>query len=333
MTELITEILIFLAIAAILGLLIGYLIWGWSRRGLIAAARAEGAAGARTSVDGSSGLRQQLDACAEERAVLERENDALQLRIDAFEAEQTAVSELQSGDDDDGGAAAESAMADLRAELDAALLARTEAEAENARLSSQVAALDAAGKSAQSDAATALALRAQLDAAKAERAGLQTRIASLEAAAGDASSDAAAVSELRAQLDACAAARASLESENAALQDRLDVMVGAQPLAPEQQNAAVQTPVEAAPAPASLLTERPDEVDDLKEIKGVGPKMEGVLNDKGVYLFRQVANFSAQDVAWVNEAIEAFPGRIERDQWVAQAQTLYLAKYGKGHND
>jgi predicted flap endonuclease-1-like 5' DNA nuclease len=91
-------------------------------------------------------------------------------------------------------------------------------------------------------------------------------------------------------------------------------------------------PANTVPAPSSLLTERPDEVDDLKRIKGVGPKMEGILNDKGVYLFRQVANFSAEDVAWVNEAIEAFPGRIERDNWVGQAQDLYREKYGRPHD-
>ena len=61
--------------------------------------------------------------------------------------------------------------------------------------------------------------------------------------------------------------------------------------------------------------------------------MEKVLNDKGVYLFHQVANFSPEDVAWVNDAIEAFPGRIERDDWVGQAQTLFREKYGRSHQD
>ena len=99
---------------------------------------------------------------------------------------------------------------------------------------------------------------------------------------------------------------------------------------PEPEPTAQAAPVE---EPTSLLTERPDEVDDLKRIKGVGKVMEAVLNDKGVYLFRQIANFSAKDVAWVNEAIEALPGRIERDNCVGQAQELYRDKYGRSHED
>ena len=73
--------------------------------------------------------------------------------------------------------------------------------------------------------------------------------------------------------------------------------------------------------PAALF-ERPDERDDLKRIKGIGPVMEGVLNALGVTTFRQLASFSPEDVERVSEAIGTFPGRIERDDWVGRARQL-----------
>lgn len=77
-----------------------------------------------------------------------------------------------------------------------------------------------------------------------------------------------------------------------------------------------------APAPANLHATRPDTVDDLKRIKGVGPKMEAVLNDKGVYQFSQIAAFTDADLRWLDAATGSFPGRAERDDWVGQARTL-----------
>ncbi|MEZ0539877.1 hypothetical protein [Fibrella arboris] len=61
------------------------------------------------------------------------------------------------------------------------------------------------------------------------------------------------------------------------------------------------------------------EADDLKDIIGVGPFLEKKLHAIGIYTFRQVANFTKEDVAKVNDIIEFFPGRIERDDWVGQS--------------
>jgi len=62
--------------------------------------------------------------------------------------------------------------------------------------------------------------------------------------------------------------------------------------------------------------------DDLKEIKGIGPFIEKKLNALGIYNFSQIANFNAEDGDKVNEAIEFFPGRVKRDNWVGQAKKL-----------
>ncbi|WP_077919803.1 hypothetical protein [Spirosoma sp. 209] len=70
------------------------------------------------------------------------------------------------------------------------------------------------------------------------------------------------------------------------------------------------------------------EADDLKDIVGVGPFLERKLHSLGIYTFRQVANFTKEDIDQVNEIIEFFPGRIERDNWVDQSKSFYEKKYG-----
>jgi len=62
--------------------------------------------------------------------------------------------------------------------------------------------------------------------------------------------------------------------------------------------------------------------DDLKSIKGVGPKLEAMLNEMGFYHFDQVASWGAEEVSWVDQNLTGFKGRVSRDDWVAQAKLL-----------
>ncbi|MGH1493833.1 MAG: helix-hairpin-helix domain-containing protein [Acidimicrobiales bacterium] len=62
--------------------------------------------------------------------------------------------------------------------------------------------------------------------------------------------------------------------------------------------------------------------DDLKVVNGIGPVMEKTLNGFGINTWEQLAAFSKADVEKVTAAIDAFPGRIERDEWVSQAGDL-----------
>jgi NADH-quinone oxidoreductase subunit E len=61
--------------------------------------------------------------------------------------------------------------------------------------------------------------------------------------------------------------------------------------------------------------------DDLKRISGVGPKLEGLLNEMGFYHFDQIAAWTPAEIAWVDARLK-FKGRIERDGWIAQAAAL-----------
>ena len=64
------------------------------------------------------------------------------------------------------------------------------------------------------------------------------------------------------------------------------------------------------------------EADDLKVIVGVGPFLEKKLNAIGIYTFQQIANFTPTDIDQVNDVIEFFPGRIQRENWVGQSTRL-----------
>ncbi len=86
--------------------------------------------------------------------------------------------------------------------------------------------------------------------------------------------------------------------------------------------AAAKPKAKAAPKPKVLYTDGPTDgtPDDLKLIKGIGPKFEKDLNSKGIYYFRQIAAWKKKDVTMVEGIIDSIPGRIERDSWVPQAK-------------
>ncbi|MBN8182764.1 NADH-quinone oxidoreductase subunit E [Roseibium aggregatum] len=73
--------------------------------------------------------------------------------------------------------------------------------------------------------------------------------------------------------------------------------------------------------PELLKKARGGKPDDLKKLKGVGPKLEATLNELGFFHFDQVASWGPQEVAWVDSRLK-FKGRIERDGWIEQAKVL-----------
>ncbi len=89
---------------------------------------------------------------------------------------------------------------------------------------------------------------------------------------------------------------------------------------------------EAAP---KLYDTKPGQVDDLKMISGIGPKIEAILHDMGIWLFSQIASWGPAEIKWVDARLK-FKGRIIREDWVAQADALaaggreeYVKRFGK----
>jgi predicted flap endonuclease-1-like 5' DNA nuclease len=102
------------------------------------------------------------------------------------------------------------------------------------------------------------------------------------------------------------------------------------PAEPEPEAAAepesVSHPLEIALRPgdkANLLVEAAfGNEDDLEVINGIGPMLGELLNEIGVYYFWQIAEWGPAEIEWVDNKLEHFKGRIERDEWVAQAKEL-----------
>ena len=89
--------------------------------------------------------------------------------------------------------------------------------------------------------------------------------------------------------------------------------------------------------PEMLSAPRGGIADDLKFIKGIGPKLESLLNEVGVWHFDQIASWKAREIAFVDAKLVGFHGRITRDEWVKQARVLaaggateFSAKVKKG---
>ncbi len=79
-------------------------------------------------------------------------------------------------------------------------------------------------------------------------------------------------------------------------------------------------PADAGQKPQGLTEARGGQPDDLKRIKGVGPKLEKLLHSMGYFHFDQIAAWTDTEIAWVDDNLEGFKGRVSRDNWVSQAK-------------
>jgi NADH-quinone oxidoreductase subunit E len=170
-------------------------------------------------------------------------------------------------------------------------------------------------------------LRGELTAAGEARAAAERaqREAEQRAAAGEPELK-ARITRLERELEAARAGAAAQRKEIERLEmvvSELEVGAAEAPaaIAPvadlpvgSAETAAGDAPPEGMPAPDG-------EPDDHKRISGIGPGIEKTLHELGVFHFRQIAAFTPQNVAWVNRRLR-FKGRIEREDWIGQAQTL-----------
>ena len=91
-----------------------------------------------------------------------------------------------------------------------------------------------------------------------------------------------------------------------------------------------------APSPAFAESGLAASGDDLRRIKGVGPKLVVMLQQQGITAFSQIAGWTDADIARVDARLGPFAGRIRRDSWIDQAKFLaaddtagFEAKFGK----
>ena len=158
--------------------------------------------------------------------------------------------------------------------------------------------------------------RAELEKCQAKHADKDARIATLEA-----------------DLEAAKAAKASTASKSAKAKASATPAPATAPTPSETRDASagadkdydgdgVIEGKDEGTKPATLAAARDGGPDDLKRIKGIGPKLEKLCHSLGFYHFDQVAAWTADEVAWVDANLEGFKGRVSRDKWVAQAKLL-----------
>ena len=80
-------------------------------------------------------------------------------------------------------------------------------------------------------------------------------------------------------------------------------------------------PVKADPKPRALPAPRHGTPDNLRQIRGIGPKIEASLHEMGIFHFDQIAAWTPENIDWVDARL-AFKGRVTREAWVEQARTL-----------
>ncbi|MDP3262802.1 MAG: NADH-quinone oxidoreductase subunit E [Tabrizicola sp.] len=97
----------------------------------------------------------------------------------------------------------------------------------------------------------------------------------------------------------------------------------ATPLAtPEAKVRPTEVATGPAKRPEALAAARGGKPDDLSLIVGIGPKLAALCNRLGFYHFDQIANWTSEEITWVDANLEGFKGRVTRDRWVPQAKIL-----------
>jgi predicted flap endonuclease-1-like 5' DNA nuclease len=186
--------------------------------------------------------------------------------------------------------------------------------------------------------------RRNADDAAAGRTRLEKEIAELRAkgpapaAVGDSDEVARLKSELDKARTEAATCHVNLDQANAEiakLKAAPAVDLAAAP-APVAAFAAVPAAAAADDSWPTFLSAPRGQADDLRLIKGVGEKLNTLLNSLGVFHFKQIAAWSEAQVAEVDGKLANFKGRIARDKWQEQAGLLadgkiveFNAKFGQ----
>ncbi|WP_448578445.1 hypothetical protein [Thermaurantiacus sp.] len=90
----------------------------------------------------------------------------------------------------------------------------------------------------------------------------------------------------------------------------------------EEAPAPVGTAEQEPPPPLPAMKPAAGPPDDLRLIKGIGPKLQAMLNAMGVTRFEQIAAWTPEELAAIDARLGQFQGRPGRDRWQEQARLL-----------
>jgi len=197
--------------------------------------------------------------------------------------------------------------AEKKAAAEAAeLLAKEEAEKKAAKEAEKKAAAEAAALLAKEEEEAAALAKEEEEAAKKAAAEAAALAKEEEEAAKKAAAEAAALLAEEEEEVAAKAATSKVVSKEEKKKEELKRV--------KERSNSIDFKI--------LGTAKASDKDDLQAINGIGPFIEEKLNALGIYTYLQVSKMTSKLEDTVNEAIEFFPGRVKRDQWVAQAKIL-----------
>jgi predicted flap endonuclease-1-like 5' DNA nuclease len=210
-----------------------------------------------------------------------------------------------------------------------------EAKAEEARAAAATKAAEDARLAVEAKAAELARVAAAAKAAEEDRLAAEAnaaRQARLAVAAKALENARVAVEARAAELAHVAGAATAAEDDRVRTETKVAEAARSAAAAKPAEDKATREPAVAATVeqadafhpgsvPQGIAAPAEGEADDLKLIKGIGPKSEKACNALGVYQFRQIADWTPDEAIWVGHHI-AFPGRIEREHWIAQARLL-----------
>jgi len=249
-------------------------------------------------------------------AAFRREHQDIIDRAEAYERSQRAI-EAKS-------VARSAAEAAARGDLEARLV-EMEAAAADYRARAEAAERRLHLAEPSPGAAPVIEAPAAAEDGAAAAADLARLEAEREQAASAAALHAREIESLKAQLALAESVRARAESDLAVAQARAEASLVATMRGAEGE--AATEPIAEGERPPGLPGPRDGRADDLRRIRGIGPKNEGVLNALGIYHYEQIAALTAAQVTWLDNYLK-YHGRIARDDWVGQAKALIDADPG-----
>jgi predicted flap endonuclease-1-like 5' DNA nuclease len=256
-------------------------------------------------------LKAEQEAQAEEEATAAAAAAAM-AEADAKKAEEKAAKDAKKAEEKaakDAKKAEEKAAKEAKAQADAEAKAAKEAKAADAKAAKEA-------KAAEEKAAKEAKAQADAEAKAAKEAKAQAD-AEAKAAKEAKAADAKAAKEAKAQADA----EAKAAKEAAAAAKKSEKKPATKEVKKKEELKRVQERSETIDF-TILGTAKASDKDDLQVMKGIGPFIEEKLNALGIYTYLQVSKMTSKLETDVNEAIEFFPGRVKRDQWVNQAKIL-----------
>lgn len=184
-------------------------------------------------------------------------------------------------------------------------------------------------------------LSGQLNDRDGELVAMRKRLVELEKSGSQASTDEVEIKQLRARLSELDTLTKSLQERDAKLVE-WDQRYNSSISERDRELSKLRARITELEMMSREVKERPKverakkssqgggtEKDDLKLIFGIGPVFERLLNEQGIYFFRDIATWGENEIRHYDDLLEEFSGRIERDDWVSGAKEEHLKKYGE----